>query len=308
MNLVGEHGRGESVWLGFFLHEVLRRFEPLAKARGDEAASTRMLADAAKLREAVETGAWDGEWYRRAYFDDGTPLGASTNAECRIDSIAQSWSVLSGAAPEQRTRQAMASLDKFLVKRDAGLVKLLDPPFEHMKPSPGYIQGYVPGVRENGGQYTHAAVWAAMAFAELGEDALAWELFELINPVKHGSTPEKYKVEPYVLAADVYGVSPHVGRGGWTWYTGSAGWMYRLIVESLLGLHVEQGRLLLAPRLREGWTGYCISLRHGGSQYAIRIEPGEAASWQLDGASVEPGFALVDDGARHELVVRVPAS
>jgi cellobiose phosphorylase len=309
MNLVGEHGRGESVWLGFFLHEVLRRFEPLARARGDAAAAERMLADAEKLRAALEEGGWDGAWYRRAYFDDGTPLGASTNAECRIDSIAQSWSVLSGAAPPERAREAMASLDKYLVKRESGLVQLLDPPFDRMHPSPGYIQGYVPGVRENGGQYTHAAVWAAMAFAELGENAKAWELFELINPVRHGQDPETYKVEPYVLAADVYGVSPHVGRGGWTWYTGSAGWMYRLVVESLLGLRVEKGRLRLAPRLRPGWEGYRIALRHGASHYGIRIEAGAAGAppeWRLDGATVAEGLPLVDDGARHELLVRFP--
>jgi cellobiose phosphorylase len=310
MNLVGEHGRGESVWLGFFLHEVLRRFEPLARARGDVAAAEGMLADAAKLREAVEEGGWDGAWYRRAYFDDGTPLGASDNSECRIDSIAQSWSVLSGAAPPERARAAMASLDAHLVDREAGLVKLLDPPFERMHPSPGYIQGYVPGVRENGGQYTHAAIWAAMAFAELGEHAKAWELFELINPVRHGADPETYKVEPYVIAADVYGVAPHLGRGGWTWYTGSAGWMYRLVMESLLGLRVEKGRLRLSPRLRPGWEGYRMVLRHGASHYGIRIEAGEPgaaqAEWRLDGAHVAEGLPLVDDGVRHELVVRVP--
>jgi cyclic beta-1,2-glucan synthetase len=309
MNLVGEYGRGESVWLGFFLHEVQRRFEPLARARGDVASAERMLESSVKLREALESGAWDGEWYRRAYFDDGTPLGSSKNSECRIDSIAQSWSVLSGAAPPERARQAMASLDHFLVKRDAGLVKLLDPPFENMQPSPGYIQGYVPGVRENGGQYTHAAVWAAMAFAELGEGALAWELFGMINPVRHGFEPERYKVEPYVLAADVYGVEPHVGRGGWTWYTGSAGWMYRLIVESLLGLRVEQGHLQIEPRLRPDWPGYRMSLRHGGSHYGIRVEagePGSAPAWSLDGNAVEAGLPLVDDGGRHEVLVRVP--
>jgi cellobiose phosphorylase len=204
----------------------------------------------------------------------------------------------------------MAALDAHLVDRGAGLVKLLDPPFDRMHPSPGYIQGYVPGVRENGGQYTHAAVWAAMAFAELGENAKAWELFELINPVRHGAHPETYKVEPYVIAADVYGVAPHTGRGGWTWYTGSAGWMYRLVVESLLGLRVEKGRLRLSPRLRPGWEGYRMVLRHGASHYGIRIEAGEPGAtqleWRLDGAPVAEGLPLVDDGVRHELLVRVP--
>jgi cellobiose phosphorylase len=311
MNRVGEHGRGESVWLGFFLHEVLRRFAPVARMREDEDIAQRLDEQAAQLREALHAGAWDGDWYRRAYFDDGTPLGSSANAECRIDSIAQSWSVLSGAAPPERARKAMASLDTHLVKRDAGLVQLLDPPFDKMRPSPGYIQGYVPGVRENGGQYTHAAVWAAMAFAELGEGAKAWELFELINPVRHGSDPEalaSYKVEPYVVAADVYGVEPHVGRGGWTWYTGSAGWMYRLITESLLGLHVEQGELRLAPRLRPGWQGYEMALRHGGASYRIHVEaapPGSPRRLRLDGVQVET-VPLLDDGAEHVVHLQSP--
>jgi cellobiose phosphorylase len=203
----------------------------------------------------------------------------------------------------------MASLDRHLVRREAGLVQLLDPPFDHMRPSPGYIQGYVPGVRENGGQYTHAAVWAAMAFAELGDGARAWELFDLINPVRHGADPERYRVEPYVLAADVYGVEPHVGRGGWTWYTGSAGWMYRLLVESLLGLRVEHGRLRLAPVLRPGWDGYRLSLRHGGSVYRVRVqagEPGESAQCSLDGVAIESDAPLLDDGREHEMLVRIP--
>jgi cellobiose phosphorylase len=205
----------------------------------------------------------------------------------------------------------MASLDTHLVKRDAGLVQLLEPPFDKMRPSPGYIQGYVPGVRENGGQYTHAAVWAAMAFAELGEGAKAWEVFELINPVRHGSDPEalaSYKVEPYVVAADVYGVEPHDGRGGWTWYTGSAGWMYRLITESLLGLHVEQGELRLAPRLRPGWQGYEMALRHGGASYHIHVEaapPGSPRRLRLDGVQVET-VPLLDDGAEHVVHLQSP--
>jgi cellobiose phosphorylase len=316
MNLVGEHGRGESVWLGFFLHEVLRRFAPVAQARGDSDTAALLLAEAETLRGALQSGGWDGEWYRRAYFDDGTPLGSKANEECRIDSIAQSWSVLSGAAPPANARQAMASLDAHLVKREAGLVQLLDPPFDRMRPSPGYIQGYVPGVRENGGQYTHAAVWAAMAFAELGESAKAWELFELINPVRHGANAsegasagiESYKVEPYVVAADVYGVHPHVGRGGWTWYTGSAGWMYRLVTESLLGLRIEDGKLHLAPVLRPGWEGYRLSLRHGAARYDVLVVAGEPDSLRtltLDGVVVED-VPLRDDGGVHELRLRLP--
>jgi cyclic beta-1,2-glucan synthetase len=240
MNLVGIKGRGESVWLGFFLHEVLTQFAVLAGQRGDLPFAERCEAEAARLRQNLEQHGWDGDWYRRAYFDDGTPLGSTSSPECRIDSIAQSWSVLSGVAAPERARQAMAALDTHLVRRDAGLIQLLDPPFDRSALEPGYIKGYVPGVRENGGQYTHAAIWAVMAFARLGERTRAWELFDMINPINHGRTAADiatYKVEPYVIAADVYGVSPHVGRGGWTWYTGSAGWMYRLILESLLGLH-----------------------------------------------------------------------
>jgi cellobiose phosphorylase len=313
MNLVGEHGRGESVWLGFFLHEVLRRFAPVAQARGDGSTAERLLAEAATLRGALASAGWDGEWFRRAYFDDGTPLGSASNTECRIDSIAQSWSVLSGAAEPERQRQAMGSLVRHLVNREAGIVQLLEPPFDKMRPSPGYIQGYVPGVRENGGQYTHAAVWAAMAFAELG-DARAWELFELINPVRHGSDAAAlaaYKVEPYVVAADVYGVEPHVGRGGWTWYTGSAGWMYRLVTESLLGLRVEDGRLRIQPLPRVGWEGWRIDYRFGASMYRIQVLTGAddaSAQLLLDGVAMSDGVPLLDDGAEHEVLVRFPAA
>ncbi|MEO5813315.1 MAG: glucoamylase family protein, partial [Rhodanobacter sp.] len=265
MNRVGENGRGESVWLGFFSCEVLTRFAEVARLHHDEAFAQRCLAEVAKLHAALELHGWDGAWYRRAYFDDGTPLGSHTNLECRIDSIAQSWSVLSAAAPPARQRQAMASLDAHLVRRDAGLVQLLDPPFDKSPLDPGYIKGYVPGVRENGGQYTHAAIWATMAFATLGDSSRAWELLRMINPVNHGSDPERmdiYKVEPYVVSADVYAVAPHVGRGGWSWYTGSAGWMYRLMVESLLGLHLEAARLRFAPVLPTEWEGFELDYRY----------------------------------------------
>ncbi len=202
----------------------------------------RCVDDAARLRQSLEDNGWDGQWYRRAYFDDGTPLGSAANAECVIDSISQSWSVLSGAGDPVRSRLAMKAVDERLVRRDSALVQLLDPPFDRSELDPGYIRGYVPGVRENGGQYTHAAIWAAMAFAELGERERAWELMTLINPVNHArsaSAVAAYKVEPYVVAADVYALTPHVGRGGWSWYTGSAGWMYRLVLESLLGLKLR---------------------------------------------------------------------
>ena len=242
MNLVGKEGRGESVWLAFFLHSVLTQFADLAVRHNDAAFSERCLTQARQLKENIEQHAWDGQWYRRAYFDDGQPLGSRTNPECQIDSLPQSWSVISHAGDPERARQAMQAVDARLVRRDAGLIQLFDPPFDHSALNPGYIKAYIPGVRENGGQYTHGAIWTTMAFALLGETERAWELFALLNPVHHGATPDQiatYKVEPYVVAADVYAVAPHTGRGGWTWYTGSAGWMYRLLLETLLGVNLE---------------------------------------------------------------------
>jgi cellobiose phosphorylase len=308
MNRVGEAGRGESIWLGFFACEVMTRFAEVARGRHDDAFAQRCESEVAKLRVALEQHGWDGAWYRRAYFDDGTPLGSSGNDECRIDSIAQSWSVLSGAASPERQRQAMDSLDQHLVRRDAGLVQLLDPPFDKSALDPGYIKGYVPGVRENGGQYTHAAIWATMAFAELGDSARAWELLRMINPVSHGidaAQMDVYKVEPYVVSADVYAVEPHVGRGGWSWYTGSAGWMYRLIVESLLGLRLEAGKLRFAPVLPAEWDGFSMSYRHHGTLYRINLRQSDAgtlsAVW-LDGVvQVDGHIPLVDDGVEHSV-------
>ncbi|WP_417473195.1 GH36-type glycosyl hydrolase domain-containing protein [Luteimonas mephitis] len=309
MNRVGEGGRGESVWLGFFLYDVLNRFHALARDRGDLLFAERCVDRATQLRQALEAQAWDGAWYRRAWFDNGAPLGSTESDECNIDSISQSWSVLSGAADPMRARQAMESLDQRLVRRDAGLVQLLDPPFDKTSQDPGYIRGYVPGVRENGGQYTHAAVWATMAFAELGDHARAWELFRMINPIHHGDTAERvatYKVEPYVVAADVYAVEPHVGRGGWTWYTGSAGWMYRLVIESLLGLRLEGGTLRLSPCIPPDWPGYAIRYRYRDTVYRIQVHrgAGQGAPPRLlvDGVE-QPGLAipLRDDYARHSV-------
>ena len=242
MNIVGEQGKGESVWLGFFFYEVLMGFTAIANVKGDTAFVEHCRNEASMLRQKIEQNAWDGGWYRRAYFDDGSPLGSAANPECQIDSVAQSWSVLSGAGDAARSHMAMDAVDERLVRRDHALIQLLDPPLDASDLNPGYIKGYVPGVRENGGQYTHAAIWAAMAFAKSGDSRRAWELTTMINPVNHATTPQgvaTYKVEPYVVAADVYALSPHTGRGGWTWYTGSAGWMYRLVVESLLGLRLE---------------------------------------------------------------------
>jgi cellobiose phosphorylase len=309
MDKVGAEGKGESVWLAWFLIDVLRQFAVVAERRGDGGFAEECRAEAAKLAENVEKNAWDGQWYRRAYFDDGTPLGSHENEECQIDSISQSWGVLSGAADPERAKGAMAQVDARLVRRDGGFIQLLDPPFDKADPNPGYIQGYVPGVRENGGQYTHAAVWTVMAFARLGDTAKAWELMRLINPVQHASSAENvavYKVEPYVVTADIYGVEPHVGRGGWSWYTGSSGWMYRLILESLLGVTRDGDRLSLAPRMPDEWNGFDLSYRYGSANYAIRVTRGEAAL-TVDGVAVQGnGIALVDDGREHAVQLRVP--
>jgi cyclic beta-1,2-glucan synthetase len=313
MNLVGIHGKGESVWLGFFLYEVLNRFVGVARLHGDLALVERCQTEALQLRRNIEQHGWDGQWYRRAYFDDGTALGSAASAECQIDSIAQSWSVLSGAGDPQRSRMAMNAVDQRLVRRDDELVQLLTPPFDHSNLNPGYIRGYVPGVRENGGQYTHAAVWAAMAFAALGDSKRAWELATLINPLHHASTPEgvaTYKVEPYVVAADVYAVSPHTGRGGWTWYTGSAGWMYRLILESLLGVRLEVDELHFTPCLPAAWTTFTIAYRYRETVYHITVVQTPAgdgdAGVTVDGIE-QPGsfLLLIDDRQDHVAEVRV---
>jgi len=274
MNLVGHHGQGESVWLAFFLYDVLMQFTTLAQRRGDTATVDKYTLAAQRLRGNIEANAWDGAWYRRAYFDDGTPLGSASNVECQIDSISQSWAVLSGAAPRARGRQAMDNVAQRLIRPRDGLIQLLAPPFDKSTLNPGYIKGYVPGVRENGGQYTHAAIWTAMAFAELGATGAAWDLLALINPINHASEPSataNYRVEPYVVAADVYAVAPHIGRGGWTWYTGSAGWMYRLITESLLGIRLEVDRLHLTPRVPAAWTEFKIHYRYRETFYHIQV-------------------------------------
>ena len=321
MSNVGTAGRGESIWLGFFLYTVLTQFAVLARARGDTGFAERCGTEAAQVRRHLEQHGWDGpegQWYRRAYFDDGTPLGSAENAECQIDSIAQSWSVLSGAGDPARARQAMQSLDRRLVRRDFGLVQLLDPPFDRSDLNPGYIKGYVPGVRENGGQYTHAAIWATMAFAELGDRARAWELLAMINPVHHGNSAAAvatYKVEPYVVAADVYAVPPHTGRGGWTWYTGAAGWLYRLMTESLLGLRREADQLRFTPCLPADWPGYTLRYRYGETVYRIAVLNGRDAGdpegdlrVTVDGAEQADGvIRLVDDRREHAVEVRLPA-
>lgn len=313
MNLVGAQGQGESVWLAFFLCDVLAQFTPVALQRGDAAFAQRCQDEAARLRRAIDENAWDGAWYQRGWFDNGSPLGTSENAECRIDSIAQSWAVLSGAADAQRARQAMDAVDATLVHRDAGLVQLLDPPFNHSDPSPGYIQGYVPGVRENGGQYTHAAVWTGMAFAALGDARRAWEVCNMLNPIHHTDSPQAtalYQTEPYVIASDVYALPPHTGRGGWTWYTGSAGWMLRLILESLLGLRVEASTLRITPCLPAHWEAFEMTYRYRATIYQIQVQPAPKplgkSVVQLDGVELsDPVIPLADDGREHTVVVQI---
>jgi cellobiose phosphorylase len=298
MNKVGAQGKGESIWLGFFLYDMLMQFANVAKLHGDMVFVELCYKEVAQLRRNIELHGWDGEWYRRAYFDDGTPLGSASNSECRIDSIAQSWSVLSGAADAKRSRMAMDALDKHLVYRADAVIQLLTPPFDKSTPDPGYIKAYVPGVRENGAQYTHAAVWAVMAFAVIGDNHRAWELLSIINPVNHAWSAESiaiYKVEPYVVASDVYALLPHTGRGGWTWYSGSAGWMYRLILESVLGLRLEADKLYIEPCIPEHWASFKMNYRYRETVYYITVNQTRA----------EDGMTLltVDNIERHDLVI-----
>jgi cyclic beta-1,2-glucan synthetase len=322
MDKVGEHGAGESIWLAFFQCEVLQRFAEVAEQRQDPGFAAECLSHAGALAASVELHGWDGAWYRRAYFDDGTPLGSHLNEECQIDSISQSWGVLSGAADPLRVRGAMEQVNLRLVRREAGIIQLLDPPFDKAGPNPGYIRGYLPGVRENGGQYTHAAIWMAMAFARLGNDARAWELARMINPLQHTATPQavqRYKVEPYVVSADVYAVAPHVGRGGWSWYTGSSGWMYRLLLESLLGVQRSAGALVLQPCMPPEWSHFEIDYRYGAACYRIRVQrcaagqeppqlPLRLPLLRLDGV-VQSTLQLTLDGSaqQHDVELLLPA-
>jgi cyclic beta-1,2-glucan synthetase len=311
LDRVGHEGRGESTWLGFFLHRVLRELAPLCGARGQAGRGERYRAEAARLASRFQ-GAWDGEWYRRGYYDDGTPLGAAQNDECRIDSVAQSWAVLSGAVPQRFADRALDAVRTHLVRRGMQLVLLLAPPFDRSEQDPGYIKGYPPGVRENGGQYTHAALWVVMAMARLGSGDEAAELFHLLNPVNHARTAadvDRYKVEPYVVAGDVYAHPAHAGRGGWTWYTGSAGWMYRTGLESILGLRRHGAAFEIDPCVPSSWTEYRIDWRFGRTRYEITVlNPGRRcrgiAEAALDGLPVDPGaIALVDDGHDHRVRV-----
>jgi cyclic beta-1,2-glucan synthetase len=313
MNRVGQQGKGESVWLGWFLHTILWEFAKIADGRGERKRAENWRLQVSALKAALERDGWDGEWYRRAYYDDGTPLGSATDTECRIDSIAQSWGIISGAAEPARGVRAMAAVDQNLIRRTDGLILLLTPPFDQTSHDPGYIKGYVPGIRENGGQYSHAAVWTLIAFAALGDGDKASELFRMLNPINRSSSRasvQRYKVEPYVIAGDVYGEAPHVGHGGWTWYTGSAGWLYRAGMEWILGFRLRGMTLSIDPCIPRNWPRYSVKFRYHSSAYSIQVEnPSNVARGvaltEVDG-KILPGSAnisLVDDGANH--VIRI---
>lgn len=314
MNRVGRQGRGESVWVGWFLYSVLTKFAPLCEEMADADQANAYHQQADRLRAILETEGWDGHWYRRAYYDDGTPLGSAQNAECQIDSIVQSWSVLSGGGSADYAAQAMSAVAERLVNPDDQLLLLFTPPFDKTLHDPGYIKAYPPGIRENGGQYTHAAIWAVWAFAQLGQGNLAGELFGWLNPISHSDSfkkAEKYKVEPYVVAADVYSVAPHVGRGGWTWYTGSASWMYRLGIEAILGLKRKGNRLQIDPCIPDNWGEYELTYRDGETVYHIHVRNPQAVNrgvrqMKLDGAVIrEDHIPLLQDGAHHEVDVEL---
>ena len=310
MNRVGFRGKGESVWMGWFLYKVLDEFSVFCEARQQTERVARYRKHMGELRNSLESNGWDGDWYLRAFFDDGTPLGSARNEECRIDSIAQSWGVISRAAPSDRAKHAMAAVEQQLIVRGDGLVRLLTPPFDKSGLEPGYIKGYVPGVRENGGQYTHAALWTLIAYAMLEDGDRAGELFTLLNPINHASTRaglHKYKVEPYVVAADIYAVAPHQGRGGWTWYTGAASWMYRAALESILGFTLRGDFLSLEPSIPRFWPGYQIKYWRNKTLYKISVENPSGVcsgvtSLELDGEQLSQNqITLTDDEQTHHV-------
>jgi len=313
MNRVGHEGQGESVWLGWFLYRVLQDFANVCAGRQEEELATDYRKEAAALAQSLDEHGWDGQWYRRAYFDNGQTLGSISNSECQIDAIAQSWAVISGAAPLDKARLAMQAFERELVDRERGLVRLLKPPFEHMEPNPGYIQGYPPGVRENGGQYTHGVIWSIPAWAKLGEGNKAWELFQMLNPVNHTRTPNEvmqYKAEPYVMAADIFTEAQNMGRGGWTWYTGAAGWMYQVGLEAILGIQKRDERLYLKPCIPKEWPEYEIIYRWGQTTYQIIVanplgKCTGGTTLELDGHLLDwdevPSFIPIDDGNSHQV-------
>jgi cyclic beta-1,2-glucan synthetase len=321
MNRVGAGGRGESVWLGFFLHAVLGQMIPLCERRKDQERVEEFSAHRLRLATALDEAGWDGSWYRRAFYDNGEPLGSAASDECQIDAIAQAWAVLSGVAPPERAGLAIDAAEQRLVDDRAGLIRLLAPPFDRTPHDPGYIKGYVPGVRENGGQYTHGVLWLVRAVAELGRGTRAVDLLRMLSPVTRTATAERtavYQTEPYVVAADVYSEPPHVGRGGWTWYTGSAGWMFRVAVESILGLSIENGdTLVLNPSISAQWPQCRLRYRlpDGRTQYDILIENPTGKETRVTSATVDGCSSSVVDGAarirmkrdgeEHRVVVRL---
>jgi cyclic beta-1,2-glucan synthetase len=315
MDRVGRQGKGESVWLSFFLYNILTQFIDIARLQKDEEFAQECEKQAATLKENINNNGWDGNWFRRAYFDDGTPLGSQSNEECQIDSIAQSWSILSKAGDTKYIQTAIDSANVRLVDRQKGLVKLLDPPFDKSAMDPGYIKGYVPGVRENGGQYTHAAIWLVMAFAQMKDSKRTWELLNMINPINHGRTADEiatYKVEPYVMAGDVYAVAPHTGRGGWTWYSGSAGWMYHLITESFLGLKIKASILTFDPCIPSDWPSFKVHYRYYGTMYHITVTQEYTIgkmTVMIDGQlQATREIMLVDDEKDHHVEIQIFSS
>ncbi|WP_279230406.1 GH36-type glycosyl hydrolase domain-containing protein [Thermohalobacter berrensis] len=312
MNKVGNKGKGESIWLGWFICTILKRFIPICKEMKDFERAKEYSNAIEKITRSIEENAWDGNWYRRAYFDDGTPLGSSENTECIIDSIAQSWSIISGSGKKDRVKSAMESVERYLIKEDEGLILLFTPPFDKTEHDPGYIKGYVPGVRENGGQYTHAATWVVNAYALMGKGDRAWKLYNMINPINHSRTSiecSTYKVEPYVMAADVYAVSPHVGRGGWTWYTGAAGWMYTVGIEYILGFKKEGNKLIIDPCIPRDWLNYKIKYRYENTVYKIVVKNPNRVNKNvvkviLDGKELKEKYIpLVNDNKEHKVEV-----
>jgi cyclic beta-1,2-glucan synthetase len=314
MNRVGAKGRGESVWLGWFLHATLLRFSDVADQHGAAEKGSNWRKHAFALQQAIEREAWDGDWYRRGYFDDGTPLGSISSDECRIDSIAQSWASISQGGSPSRAQRAMAQVNLQLIDRSEGLIRLFTPPFSHTSQDPGYIKAYPAGLRENGGQYTHAATWTVLAFALLGDGDRAGELLSLLNPIHHANTAaavHRYQVEPYVVAADVYTAAGHMGRGGWTWYTGSAAWYYRVALESVIGLRLHGQTLEMAPCIPKSWRELSVVLHRGRAVYAITVLNPDGATREIreatrDGVPLgtQPcTAACVDDGQPHEIRV-----
>jgi len=312
MNFVGREGKGESVWVGWFLLKTLADFVPLLSGRNEADREQKYLKHIEDLKTALEENAWDGNWFRRAYFDDGTPLGSAENDECKIDSIAQAWSVISGGGNLHQASRAMSSVDEYLVRRGDGIVLLFTPAFDDGVLNPGYIKGYIPGVRENGGQYTHGAIWTILAHAMLGDGDKVGELFALLNPINHAGTRaglHKYKVEPYVTAGDVYSEPKHIGRGGWTWYTGSAGWLYRAALESMLGFHLKGDKLTISPCIPRNWRDFEINYCRGETTYRIRVENPACVCHgvtevRLDGELLPSGeIPLVEDKQSHEVLV-----